>query len=102
MGGGNMFGERIKKLRYSKNMNQTELAKYLNVASSTVSMWELEYNEPDIKTLIQLADLFGVTVDYLLGRESYNTTEQQAIQNLITASEIITENLKLLLKEKQD
>ncbi|MDE6087522.1 MAG: helix-turn-helix domain-containing protein [Oscillospiraceae bacterium] len=97
-----MFGERIKKLRYSKNMNQTELAKYLNVASSTVSMWELEYNEPDIKTLIQLADLFGVTVDYLLGRESYNTTEQQAIQNLITASEIITENLKLLLKEKQD
>lgn len=97
-----MFGERIKKLRYSKNMNQTELAKHLNVASSTVSMWELEYNEPDIKTLIQLADLFGVTVDYLLGRESYNTTEQQAIQNLIKASEMITENLKLLLEEKQN
>ncbi|MDE7122127.1 MAG: helix-turn-helix domain-containing protein [Oscillospiraceae bacterium] len=97
-----MFGKQLKKLRSQRELTQQQVANYLHISSSAVGMWEKNRNEPDIKTLIQLADFFNVTVDYLLGRESYNTTEQQALQNLIKASEMITENLKLLLEEKQN
>ncbi|MDE5885332.1 MAG: helix-turn-helix domain-containing protein [Oscillospiraceae bacterium] len=97
-----MLGKQLKKLRSQRELTQQQVANCLHVSTSTYGLWEQGRNEPDIKTLIQLSDFFGVTIDYLLGRKSYSTTEQQAIQNLITASEIITENLKLLLEEKQN
>lgn len=58
---------RIKELRKSVNMNQQSLADYLNVSRSTVAMWE-RGTEPGNEMLLTLADYFGVTVDYLLGR----------------------------------
>lgn len=59
---------KIKDLRKDKNMSQQKLADLLGVSRSTVAMWEVSSNEPDHETLSRLADLFGVTVDYLLGR----------------------------------
>jgi transcriptional regulator with XRE-family HTH domain len=50
-------------------MTQEQVAAYLNAAKSTVSQYENNVNEPDLKTLVKLADLFGVSVDYLFGRE---------------------------------
>jgi transcriptional regulator with XRE-family HTH domain len=64
-----MIGERLRKLRKAKGMTQEQVAAYLNAAKSTVSQYENNVNEPDLKTLVKLADLFGVTVDYLFGRE---------------------------------
>lgn len=48
-------------------MKQEELARILNVSQSSLSGYENEKYEPDKKTLLKLAALFGVTVDYLLG-----------------------------------
>lgn len=63
-----MFAERLKKLRTEKGLNQTELAKILNVAKQTISNWELGNRTPDDKMLIKIADLFDVSTDYLLCR----------------------------------
>lgn len=66
--------ENLKLLRVEKQIRQTDIAKLLNVAKSTFSSWENGINEPDIKTLKKLADFFGCTVDYIIGREGEDGT----------------------------
>lgn len=58
---------RIRYLRLQNSMKQEELANILNVSQASLSGYENEKYEPDKKTLIKLAEFFGVTVDYLLG-----------------------------------
>lgn len=65
-----MIGERIRELRKAHNMTQKELAEILNSAKSTISQYENNINEPDLETVIKIADCFNVTVDSLLGRET--------------------------------
>lgn len=60
---------RIRYLRIKKELKQDELAKIIHVSQASLSGYENEKFEPDKKTLIKLADYFGVTVDYLLGLE---------------------------------
>ncbi len=60
---------KIKELRKAKNITQEKLSKILKIARSTLAMYEIEKSEPDQATLIKLADFFGVSIDYLLGRE---------------------------------
>ena len=59
---------KLKELRISKNLTQEELAKKLSMTQKTYSNYENEKTEPNIKTLIQLADFYQVTLDYLLDR----------------------------------
>lgn len=61
------IGECIKRLRQSKRMTQEELAELLKVSVQTVSRWENNLNYPDLIMLPELASLFHVTTDYLLG-----------------------------------
>ena len=65
-----MFSTQLKKLRKSKNLTQTELANILHLSHGAVAMWETNKRQPDNDTLSRLADYFGVSVDYLLGRET--------------------------------
>ncbi|MHB9949470.1 transcriptional regulator [Clostridium botulinum] len=69
-----MFGERLKELREEKELTQEELGKLLSVSRQTVSGYEAEIIEPNINNLVRLADIFNVSLDYLLGRtkERYN------------------------------
>lgn len=73
-----MIGERLRKLRKAKGMTQEQVAAHLNAAKSTVSQYENNVNEPDLQTLVKLADLFGVSVDYLFGRESADKKEDKS------------------------
>ena len=66
-----MFGDNLSSLRKEKNMEQKALAKVLGVSQQTISRWENNVVEPDIKSLIKIADYFDVTTDYLLGRVDY-------------------------------
>ena len=65
------FPQRLKMLRQENNMLQQELAEHLKVSKSTVSGWEVGRNQPDYDKLIELSVLFGVSVDYLIGRRNY-------------------------------
>ena len=60
---------RLPELRKQKGLKQGDLAAFLGVAQSTLSGWENGKFEIDDKNKIKLADFFGVSVDYLLGRE---------------------------------
>lgn len=57
------------ELRRSMNWTQAELAKKLNYSDKAVSKWERAESIPDVAVLKAIADLFGVTVDYLLEAE---------------------------------
>lgn len=62
------LGDRIRKLRESRNMTQTELSEILGMKTyTTVSKWEKNENFPKGKDLKKLAEIFNVTSDYLLG-----------------------------------
>ncbi|EPY2304998.1 helix-turn-helix domain-containing protein [Clostridium sporogenes] len=60
--------DRLKYERLRKDLNQTEMAKLLNVSKQTVSNWENGNRIPDTLTLSKLADFFNCSVDYILGR----------------------------------
>ena len=59
---------RMKELRKAKKISQLKLAMDLNMNQNTISRYENMEREADYKTLILIADYFGVTLDYLLGR----------------------------------
>ncbi|MDE6031319.1 MAG: helix-turn-helix transcriptional regulator [Oscillospiraceae bacterium] len=59
---------RLKQLRKEQGYSQKRLAEILGITQQAVCKYENMSVEPDIQTLIMLADLFGVTVDYLIGR----------------------------------
>lgn len=62
------LGERMAELRKDCGIKQKEIAKVLNVAVSTVSNYETDSHEPDLANLSLIADMLGVSTDYLLGR----------------------------------
>lgn len=70
---------RLKELRKSRKMKQAELADLIGVSSRTISHWEKGEREITSNKLGQLADLFGVSIPYLLGYDTDNT-----FSNLIT------------------
>lgn len=61
------FNERLKKLRKQKDITQEQLAEYMGVSPQAVSRWETGATCPDISALPSLAELFGITIDELLG-----------------------------------
>ena len=61
------FSVRLKELRVDNDMSQTELAEKLNFKASAISKYEKGITQPSIDTLKSLAEIFSVTVDYLIG-----------------------------------
>lgn len=60
---------RIKELREKGGLTLRQVAKSMNVSAATVLNWENGIHEPSIAELIQLADLFQVSLDTLVGRD---------------------------------
>lgn len=97
--------KRLKELRKSKNISQKEFAAHMNVAQNTVSRWENGERLMDTDTLLQAADYFGVSADYLLGisdlREGSSSNKKEPInydglsdnkKALITFAETVPED----------
>jgi len=85
---------RIKELRTGRGMKQTDLARQLGVTQGALSGWENENYEPDIKALKKMAEIFGVSVDYILcltlvalsapkGYDRLTEDERQEIEEII-------------------
>jgi len=60
--------KKLKSLRLSKNILQEDMALILNCNLRTYQRYERGENEPNIETLVALADYFDVSLDYLVGR----------------------------------
>ena len=65
------FDYRLRELRTEANMTRIELAEKLHVSVRLISYWETGQRECSFDMLIAIADLFGITVDYLIGRTEY-------------------------------
>ncbi|HEL1601389.1 TPA: helix-turn-helix transcriptional regulator [Streptococcus suis] len=66
----NQLAQQIKKLRTGQNLSQDDLAEKLYISRQAVSKWENGEATPDIDKLVQMAEIFGVSLDYLvLGKE---------------------------------
>ncbi len=76
------IGLNIKRLRNEKGFTQEQLAERLNVSSAAVSKWEAKNTYPDITLLFPLAEIFGVSVDELLGYD--REKEKTDINRLIS------------------
>ena len=68
------FGQRFLKLRKARNLTQEDIAKKLNISAQAVSKWENDISSPDISLLSDIASIFNITIDELLGKE-INKTE---------------------------
>ena len=76
-----IVAENIAELRVLNNMTQMELAEKLNYSDKTISKWERAESSPDISVLVKIADIFGVSLDYLVrGRDveaAFNGTSKE-------------------------
>ena len=91
------IGDKIRQLRKGKEWNQKDLAELLQTSRPTISNWETGRTSPDHEALRQMANLFGVSVDYILGEEGESgrtVGEQESF--IITAKDL--ERLKKLQK----
>ena len=66
----NKFKDNLKELRIEKGIGQVKLAQELGVSKGVISLWENGLREPTMTSLILIADYFGVTIDFLVGREN--------------------------------
>lgn len=62
------FGQRFVRLRKEKGFTQEDIANKINISAQAVSKWENDISLPDIAILGDLADIFGISIDELLGR----------------------------------
>lgn len=76
-----MIAERIKMLRENAGMTQADVARKLNVTRSSVNAWELGISVPSTVLLVELAQLFDVSTDYLLGIDSTSTLDVSGLSD---------------------
>lgn len=67
-----IFSKMLRQLREQRNLTQKDIAKYLGITRQAVASYESGKREPDYNVLKNIADYFDVSVDYLLGRGSYD------------------------------
>lgn len=97
------IGNRITQLRLDRGIYQKQLADYLQVSVATISNYENGRHIPDPNTLCKIADFFGVTTDYLLGRTLYRYDPQflkRPFTKNYTIADLVNTSLELSPKSK--
>lgn len=84
------IGERIKYLRESENISQSELARRINTKRATINAWEMGISNPSVMSLNDLAAYFHVPADYILGIEP---SERIALDKLSAEEKMIVRRL---------
>ena len=97
--GGNMIADRIKSLRENQNKTQSELAKQLGITRSSVNAWEMGISVPSTQYVVELAHIFKVSTDYLLG---VDTTSSISVAGLTEKDVEIINTLILHLKNREN
>ncbi|MGN0182418.1 MAG: LexA family protein [Candidatus Ornithomonoglobus sp.] len=87
---------RLKELRVKNNMTQRELAARIGVSQNTYSKWENEKSEMSYANLIALAQIFDVTVDYLLGRQQKRKQAYNQIKTIPIFGDVGLDKNKLI------
>lgn len=92
--------DRLKECRIKSGLTQKYVAYTLGVSMPSVSQWESGVNTPTIENLIQLADLYGASLDYLAGRDG--TAPAPRAEQYTAAEKKIIDNYRSLNKQGQE
>lgn len=71
------FKERLVKLRKELNLTQEDFAQKIGYTRTAISAWEIGRNEPSNADTVKIADFFGVSTDYLLGKSDIRNPEKK-------------------------
>lgn len=66
-----IFHKRLEELRKENHLTQKRMAEILKIKQPSYARYEDGTTEPNLERLVIIADTFGVTIDYLLGRKEY-------------------------------
>ena len=101
--------EQLKELRKKKDLTQEEISSIIGLKLSTYQKYERDVISPPYETLIKLADFYGVTTDYLLGRETKSdpyldlnlkkTDEDEMLKKYMSLPENVRAMLLKVMKE---
>lgn len=110
-----LFHERLSILRSGRKLSQLEISKRLGIARTTYSGYENGTREPDIETMIKIADFFSVTLDYLIGRTDdpamwFRDENEKTIYDVMSLNDdeklsqisMTYDGLELTLEEKKE
>lgn len=87
-----MNTQRLKDLRKAKRMSQEDIGNVFKISRTTYASYEQGAREPDNATLVKIADYFGVSVDYLLGRDVPDWATQE---DIIDLEEMLNSNVNM-------
>ncbi|EJB4712023.1 helix-turn-helix transcriptional regulator, partial [Listeria monocytogenes] len=96
-----MFGNRLKQLRKNNNKTQEDISKILGISRGAYSHIENGRNEPDMETIVKLANIFGVSTDYLLGRSNNGFIDTIAAHIDSNATEEEIKEILAYIEEKR-
>ena len=93
----NVLGSRIKKERENLNLSREDLAKKLGVSYSAIAMYEQGNREPNNEIILKMCEIFNCTIDYLMGKSIYRTSQEE-LKNYLKKEieEHLIKNLKAL------
>lgn len=83
------IGNKLNRARTNANLTQEQVAEVLGVSRQTISNWENEKTYPDIKSVVALSDLYGISLDYLL-----KDKEESSMSNYLDYLEESTNTVK--------
>ena len=92
------FASRLRDLLDAKGMNQSKLAEHIGVTRQAISAWSLGISLPDIEKFGLIADFFGVSTEYLLGRTDVSKPDatKQALAEYLCLSEAAIDEIRRL------
>lgn len=92
------IGERITQLRKQKGWSQNDLAKAIEASRDMIGKYERNDNLPSVEVAFKLADIFEVSVDYLLGKGQHASYDKETIKRLESIENLDLETRKTLFQ----
>ena len=92
------FSQRLKQLRKDKYLTQAQVADRIGVTPSMVSSYETDIRLPSYTVMLRIADLFGVSVDFLLGRQEKRMLDISALSD--EEASVVCNMVEVLKKRK--
>lgn len=84
------IGKQLKNARLQSGMTQEKVAEKINVSRQTISNWENEKSYPDIRSVVELSELYFISLDVLL------KGDEKMLEHLEESTDIVKSNKKLL------
>jgi len=92
-----MWNETLKYLRNKQSLTQADIADKLGISQTTYDRYETGDIEPGLGSIILLADFYGVSTDYILGRTKYSLSTNRDLKSLLSKIQDDLETMKKVL-----